>query len=146
MKTFLITVVALLCSCTFTSKVSLIHSSGKIYNGTITHDSAYKTGTLEIPESPYGELKGNFSLTSGGATSSTTLMLTPGQTPTVGFSGASTAIHTGKAYLTDSTNKVVATCEINAEYRSKGMGDLIIVGFGKCKSQSGDSFDLLLGQ
>ena len=46
--------------------VEMVTEDGKIFSGKVTFDSSTKSGRIEFVDSPYGELVGNFSTTTGG--------------------------------------------------------------------------------
>jgi hypothetical protein len=127
---FIAVLPALLLSCsTWSNEAVLVDRAGCIYYGTVRFDPQYQTGTITIPSTLFGDIAGSFTL------------VATGEKPIIELSRIPLLQFSGKAHLGSGTMRFLE-CDITAEFKSKGMGDMKMVGCGTCYDQHNDPYDL----
>jgi hypothetical protein len=120
---------ALVAGCKWSNEAVLVDQEGRIYYGTVSFDSEYKTGAITFPGTPYGDITGPFTL------------VTTGETPIIELANLPLLQFSGKAHLGNRTVRFLE-CDITAEFRSKGMGDMKMVGCGTCRDHQNGTYDI----
>ena len=130
---------------------TLIDARGRAFEGKVKFDWVSRDGTIEIPATAYGDIKGYFSTRTPDVNE-----------PNFGLAGASAggdsitvpalgsqAIEVGKeegtAYLAVD-NTVVMKCNIGVDYQSKGMSDTQMIGGGICADKDGNLSQIYFGR
>ena len=120
---------ALLAGCKWSNETVLVDQKGNMYYGIVSFDSEYKTGTIAFPGTPYGDITGPFTL------------VTTAENPVIELSNLPLLQFSGKAHLGNKAMRFLE-CDITAEFRSKGMGDMKMVGCGTCRDQENRVYDI----
>jgi hypothetical protein len=106
---------ALLAGCKRSKETVLVDQKGNMYYGIVSFDSWYKTGTIVFPGTPYGDFTSPFT------------PVTAAENPVIELSNLRLLQFSGKAHLGNKAMRFLE-CDITAEFRSKGMGDVKMVG------------------
>jgi len=133
------------------SRATLIDASGNIYEGKAVFHFTYRDGTIEIPNSKYGDLSGRFvTQTPSSSSSSVGLGLAPfgGDNivvPDLSRQTFQAGSSYGTAYL-QAGGKVVLKCNICVDFKTQGWGDAQMVGSGLCADAAGEQSQLVFGR
>ncbi len=120
----------MLAGCNFSNEAVLVDQKGQFYYGTVTFNPEYQTGTISFPHSPYGKISGPF-----------TVVLTDPKNPVVTLKSIPLDKYSGKAQL-GNDNRRCLECDITAQFRSSGTGDMKMIGCGMCYDDQKNSFDI----
>jgi hypothetical protein len=134
MKTILIIIICVvmttLTSCKFSNEAVLVDNNGHFYYGTVNYDPEYQTGSITFPHTPYGKISGPF-----------TVILTDNKNPLITLKNIPLEKYSGKAQL-GSGQKRCLECDITAEFKSEGMGDMKMIGCGTCYDEQKNTYDI----
>ena len=117
--------------CKAKGEATLIDNNGRFYYGIVSFNPQYQTGTITFPETPYGSLTGPF-----------TVLLTD-DNPIIKLDNLPMKRFNGKAHLGNQGNRYLE-CDITVEFKTKGMGDMKMVGCGTCYDKTTQEYDILL--
>ncbi len=126
----LFTLIAALSGCKVSSEAMLVDHEGHFYYGTATFNAQYQTGSITFPSTPYGSLTGPF-----------VMITTDEKKPVIQLESTPLQQFSGKAHL-GSKGKRFLECDITAEFKSKGMGDMKMIGCGTCYDTNKNAYDI----
>jgi hypothetical protein len=121
---------AILCSCKFSNEAVLVDPEGHFYYGKVTFNPEYQTGKVTFSYSPFGELAGPF-----------IIVTTDEKDPVIKLKNIPLQKYSGKAQLADK-NKRCLECDITAEFKTSGMGDMKMIGCGTCYDEKKSTYDI----
>jgi hypothetical protein len=152
MRSRVITLILSVAGCTsFTSRTTLIDPDGNIYEGKAKFHWNIRDGTVEIPQSSYGSLRGRFG-------TRTPAVRASGAGMAAAMSGADTIVvptlssqsvelgnSAGSAYLAHD-GKVLLRCNIGVDFKTSGWGDAKMVGGGVCADAESKTWQIMFGR
>ena len=133
------------------NRAVLVDARGIAFEGKVIFDWVTRDGTIEIPATAYGDIKGRFSTRAPDAQEPNpgTAGDSPGDESIVVPALRTQPIEVGKekgtAYLAVD-NTVVMKCNIGVDYQSKGMSDTLMIGGGICADKDGKLSRIYFGQ
>jgi len=119
-----------LVGCKAQGEATLIDPTGRFYYGEVLFSPEYHTGDIQFLDTPYGPLTGPF-----------TVILTEDD-PIIELKNLPMKKFNGKAHL-GNQGKRFLECDITAEFRTKGMGDLKMIGCGTCYDKDSLEYDIV---
>ena len=122
---------------------TLIDARGRAFDGKVVFDYVSRDGTIEIPATSYGDIKGRFFTQETDAMPSNIDMAGTSSdddsitVPALSSQSIEAGNEEGIAYLAVD-KKVVLKCNIGVDYESSGMGDTYMIGGGVCADRDGN--------
>lgn len=123
-------ITAVLTGCKVSNEAMLVDHDGHIYYGSVSFNAAYQTGSITFPGTPYGDLTGPF-----------TLITTDEKNPVIKLDNIPLQQFSGKAHLGNNEKRFLQ-CDLTAEFKSKGMGDMKMIGCGTCYDENKNTYDI----
>ncbi len=119
-----------LTSCKLSSEAMLVDHDGRIYYGGLSFDAEYQIGLITFPGTPYGDLTGPF-----------IMITTDEKKPVIKLDNIPLQQFSGKAQLGNKEKRFLE-CDITAEFKSKEMGDMKMIGCGTCYDENKNTYDI----
>lgn len=108
----------------------LVDHGGRFFYGTVSFDPGYQTGSISFPNTPYGEIKGPFNM-----------VTTDENNPAIELKNLPLKKFSGKAHLAGKRKRCLE-CDITAELKTRGMGDMKLIGYGSCYDENKAVYDI----
>ena len=133
------------------NRTTLIDGRGRAFDGKVVFDWVSRDGTIEIPATSYGDIKGRFFTQKTDAMTSNIDMAGTSSdddsiaVPALSSQPIEAGNEEGIAYLAVD-NKVVLKCNIGVDYESSGMGNTNMIGGGICADRDGNLSQIYFGR
>lgn len=116
--------------CKWNNGAALIDNDGRYYYGNVSFNPEYQTGTITFPETPYGCLTGPYAI------------IITEEDPIIELKNLPMKKYNGKAHP-GNTNTRFLECDIIAEFKTQGMGDMKMEGCGYCYDRNSNAYDII---
>lgn len=116
--------------CKLSNEAMLVDHEGNFYYGSVTFKPEYQTGIITFPRTPYGDIAGSFSM-----------VTTDNKSPIIKLESIPLQQFSGKAHLGNHEKRFIE-CDITAEFKSEGMGDMKMIGCGTCYDENKKTYDI----